>query len=122
MNSHRLRHLRTPLLSTPNTSVAPWRPPFCSSHSPHMPAKSLTRDQPKGQPQWCDSGWRLSTLVCWVLSPRGHRNSRRILGGETLIHTTSFAADDEEKIRLVEAAMGNPLAEPMGRQSHRRYR
>ena len=119
MYCHRLRHLRTPLLST-NTSVASWRSPLGSSHKPHIPAKSLPPNQPKRQPQWCDNGWRVNTLVCWVLSPSGQRSSRHVLGGRTLFYTTSFAADDEEKIRLVEAAMGISLPGLVWQKSHRR--
>lgn len=113
MYSHRLRRLRTPLICAPNTSVA------VSSHWPHASAQSLPRHQFKRQPEWCNSGWRLSTLVCWVMGPIGHANSLSILGGQTLVHTTQFAVDDEVKIRLVEAAMGISLPELAWRRSQR---
>lgn len=119
MPAHRLPY-RIPPHYAPMPSIAQWQSRISASPWPAIPVTRRSRSRLNEQAHRFDSDGQLSIVVWWMYRPFG-RLTHRTMSSFPLFHTTYIAGNDEQKINLVEAAMGVSLLELARRRSQRRH-
>ncbi len=119
MPAHRLLY-RIPPQHAPMTPIAQWQSRIGSPPWPAIPVTRRRRSQSNAIPNCYDCDKALGLEVWWMFRPvRG--STHRSTSGPVLVHSTFIAGDHEQRIGMVEAAMGVSLLELARRRSHLRH-